>query len=375
MKNKNNNNNNNNYNNNNNKYYIDNMKYLYFNIILILLATGFSKGIEEGHVNSFYFPSNETELRFNYAKLNDLIVFGDSYSTTNTNFYNMKYTGENQSGGKNWPLFLLDKHDMYLWNFAVGGATFTNSYVIRSHRYTLIKQYEIFKSVMINNERFNQWKGNTSMVVFWFGINDILKSTRSQKETVDEGLQVMTNIMDELYNESGCRNFLHFYVPPFDKSPQVVNGAYRDVLKFIGTFNTGIRRKIEEFSKNHPLANYIIYNSYDEFEYLLENHEQYNITNIKYEYEQHPKYNRNEFYWNNSNHPSEIVHKLFTEDLHNYLNSISTIKIAKNTSYKKANSHFEMASSSLKNLNIKNATIYCYFSFVTLILYLIYIYY
>ncbi|KAG4091842.1 hypothetical protein H8356DRAFT_1706764 [Neocallimastix lanati (nom. inval.)] len=349
------------------------MKYLYFNIILILLAIGYSKGIEEGHVNSYYYPSNDNELRFNYPKLNNLIVFGDSYSTTNTNFYDMTYTGENQSGGKNWPLFLLDKHDMYLWNFAVGGATFTNSYVIRSHRYTLIKQYEIFKSKMVNSDQFNQWKGNSTMVVFWFGINDILKSTRPQNETVDEGLQVMINIMEELYNQSGVRNFLHFYVPPFDKSPQVVNGAYRDVLKFIMTFNTGIRKKIEEFSKSHPLANYIIYNSFDEFEYILENHEQYNITDIKNEYEKHPKRNRDEFYWNNANHPLEKVHKLFTEDLHTYLNSISTVKVDQNTSYKKANSHFVMASSSLKKFKIENTTIYCNFSFLIIILYLIFI--
>jgi len=52
------------------------MKYLYFNIILILLAIGYSKGIEEGHVNSYYYPSNDNELRFNYPKLNNLIVFG-----------------------------------------------------------------------------------------------------------------------------------------------------------------------------------------------------------------------------------------------------------------------------------------------------------
>jgi len=29
---------------------------------------------------------------------------------------------KNSSGGKNWPLHLIDLHEMTLWNFAIGGA-------------------------------------------------------------------------------------------------------------------------------------------------------------------------------------------------------------------------------------------------------------
>ncbi|KAG4102900.1 hypothetical protein H8356DRAFT_929928, partial [Neocallimastix lanati (nom. inval.)] len=64
--------------------------------------------------------SNST--KFNYNKIENLIVFGDSHSTVLTNFTDMSYTGWNFSGGKNWPLYLIDFNNIKLWNYAVRGA-------------------------------------------------------------------------------------------------------------------------------------------------------------------------------------------------------------------------------------------------------------
>ena len=71
--------------------------------------------------NSVIMLSNSS--KFDYNKIENLIVFGDSQSSVDTNFTDMSYTGNSHSGGKNWPLYLLKfNNNMKLLNFATRGA-------------------------------------------------------------------------------------------------------------------------------------------------------------------------------------------------------------------------------------------------------------
>ncbi|KAG4083691.1 hypothetical protein H8356DRAFT_967623, partial [Neocallimastix lanati (nom. inval.)] len=45
----------------------------------------------------------------------------DSHSSVQTNFTDMTYTRNNCSRGKNWPIHLIDLHNMILWDYALGG--------------------------------------------------------------------------------------------------------------------------------------------------------------------------------------------------------------------------------------------------------------
>jgi len=100
---------------------------LLFLSIIISFSIYIANATEEGHISSLYFPSKST--KFDYSKIDNLIIFGDSYSQTDISYDTLKYTGENQSDGKDWPLHLINLHDMYLWNFARDGAPMESSYV------------------------------------------------------------------------------------------------------------------------------------------------------------------------------------------------------------------------------------------------------
>jgi len=186
-------------------------------------------------------------------------------------------------------------------------------------------------------KEFSDWKGESTLFAFWFGINDITKTSWTIEETIIEGLNHLIKVLNECYEE-GARNYLIFNIPPFDKSPEEFN--VENVSLFITKFNNGIERKVKEFSLSNPEANVILYNSFDELECILMNHDKYNITDIKNEYVQNRKKNPYTFYWNNGCHPSEKVQQYLTEDLHNYLNSISVNKTPEiNNSTVKASSH------------------------------------
>jgi len=326
------------------------MKNILFFIYLLYFTVLPGKAIiQEGHVNSYY-KASETSL-FDYSKITDLVVFGDSYSTTTTNYEDMTYTGKNESGGKDWPLILISLHDMYLWNFAMGGAYMSDKFDKKKNKHPcpLDTQYDLFKSKMSKGKEFGNWEGESTIFAFWFGINDILKTFWPRNETINESLSHLINVMNGSYEE-GARNYLFFNIPPFDKSPQVIKGGYRDIPIFIEEFNEGIQSKVNEFGKAHPEANVILYNTYDELYYIYVNHEKFNITDVEQEYVSHPNEDPEKFYWNNSNHPGENVHRYFTEDLHNYLNSISINKVSVSTSSIRANSHL-VNSHSIKKFN------------------------
>eukprot|EP00833_Pecoramyces_ruminatium_P013277 jgi/Orpsp1_1/1187309/evm.model.d7180000056753.1 len=88
--------------------------------IAITAIVGTVLGANKGSESSFSYLSKTTP--FKYSEFKDIIIFGDSYTTVSIDFNTMKYTGENLSGGKNWPQFLIDMHPMNMWNFAISGA-------------------------------------------------------------------------------------------------------------------------------------------------------------------------------------------------------------------------------------------------------------
>jgi len=293
------------------------------------------------------------------------MIFGDSYSDVHTNYENMTFTGENFSGGKSWPLQLIDLHDMYLWNFAYSGARMSSKYTIQTHPCDLETQYGYFKERLLGSEALSDWKGESSIFAFWFGINDIMKSKHSQENTVKEGLGDLFDIISSIYND-GARNILILNVPPFDKSPSVINGGYSDIDQFIDKFNNGILEKLEIFSKDHQDANIILYNVFDEFNYIWDHHKEYGITELVKDYNSYSSRDHATFYWNDNIHPTDKVHKYFTEDLHKYLNNISTHKLENNNSTIKATANF-MEPSNAEILYNK-----AYHMYSVLILYIIY---
>jgi len=131
--------------------------------------------ISEYNNSSVILLSNST--KFDFSKIENLIVFGDSHSAVNTNFTDMSYTGVNHSGGKNWPLYMIELNkNMNLWNFAVGGSYIDEKLVKmwQWYKIDLKGQFNLFHEKMSKDKTLsNSWNKYNSLYALWIGNNDI----------------------------------------------------------------------------------------------------------------------------------------------------------------------------------------------------------
>jgi len=229
---------------------------------------------------------------------------------------------------------------MYLWNFAVDGATYTLSYVDNDKQSSLEKQFQLF-----NNKKPN-WKGDSTLFAFWFGVNDIILTNQSKEDTIKAGLQKEYEIFLKLY-DSGARNFLFINVPPFDRSPLVINSNNIDYYSdFIKSFNLEKQRMAMKLTLEYPDTNIFLYNAKDEFNYLFENHSSVNIPYIgsTAEGDNNTK-NVDQYFWYNALHPSTAVHYYLATDIHQLLNNSSVHKVEPSVTHEKALDNFDKENS------------------------------
>jgi len=308
------------------------MKTLAFFGSIVLLINGI-QAIEQGKESSFFYPSSSNS--FNYSKITDIIVFGDSYSNVSTNYTTMAYSGENMSLGKNWGLYFAeDIHPMKLWGYAYDGAVIDTEVITAlTPEYAMTEQYEYFlKNMSVGNPFEHEWNSDSTIFAIWFGINDIIDKMLSGANTKDDTFneEIDTKDINSMFNMvqgmyvNGARNFLFFYVPPIDKAP--FNSFYpilrspEDIVKF----NKILKGFVEEFKDQYPDTNVFIYNSYNEFHYILENHSNYNITEINnYCTISEICSNPENYYWADAIHPTFKVHEIIAKDIDALLNANS----------------------------------------------------
>jgi len=314
------------------------MIYILFFSFIICILVNTSYTLDKGQNSSIYLPSKTKP--FDYSKITDLVVFGDSYSQTFINENTLKFTGENQSGGKTWPLHLIDFHDMYLWNFAVDGSTFTFSYNVVNDRSSssLEIQFQLFNSKMSN------WKGDSTLFVIWFGINDIIVSNAGGQDTINTGLTVAFDTVLDLYKRGG-RNFLFINVPPFNISPWGAVFNEPSISDFIYNFNVGYQNMVSQLPSDFPDANIFLYNAMDEFKYLFENYKSEGIKYINEMASDDPNGDDigviEQYFWYNLLHPSTSVHRCLAIDIHQFLNKSSVNKVQLSTTHEKALANFD----------------------------------
>eukprot|EP00833_Pecoramyces_ruminatium_P017333 jgi/Orpsp1_1/1191365/evm.model.d7180000085185.1 len=350
---------------------------LLFNFILYYLTVftmALNLNVTNDHTNSLYYPSNK--ISFDYSNLKDIMIFGDSYSQTSTNYETFKYTGENFSGGKNWPLHLIEIHKMKMWNFASDGAPTDNSYINGYHPHSLPNQYKIFKKQMTEGKQFNHWESESSLFTFWFGVSDMINSEVSEEETIEKSLNVMFKIANKIY-ENGARNILFFNIPPLEKSPYAKIKELQYITQFVEKYNKAIKEKVKVYSKKHPEANVFLYDSIGEFNFIIKHHQKLNIIDTRNTCIDSDlcDVNRKNFFWYDYLNPTDVVHKYIADDLHIYLNSNSINKVElRDISSNIIDSFNPSESSGSSNLiNKKNGQKYFYIVFFILILNLFFI--
>jgi len=275
--------------------------------------------------SSIILLSNSTT--FNYSKIENLIVFGDSHSVIDTNFIDMTYTGLNHSRGKNWPLYLIEFNHMKLWNYALGTSVINNKYSLERH--DLKEQFEHFYENMSNGKRFNNvWNENNSLFVFWFGANDV---NVLNQEVFDEVITDLFNIINKIYNIGG-RNLLLFGAFPIHKNPlraswyKHKNCTIDDcsvIKNEVSTFNNKIIEKGKIFFEKYKDVNIIYYSTVDIIEHIISNCNRYEFKNCINAWKFNKKNNLHEYFWVDS-HISSRANKILAKNINDLLKSLNS---------------------------------------------------
>ncbi|KAG4095514.1 hypothetical protein H8356DRAFT_1427112 [Neocallimastix lanati (nom. inval.)] len=285
----------------------ENNKISYYNILF------------ENKNSSIIHLSNST--KFDYHKIENLIVFGDSNSSVGTNYTDMTYTGVNHSGGKNWPLYLKDFNKM---KAPIYEKLFNDSRDLKT-------QCDYFYENMSKGKKFyNTWNENNSIFAFWFGTIDIGFRNHNYK-TVEELAKNFFNLIERMY-DYGLRNILILGAPPLYRIPSHRSFTKcRDIsdencIKFLKnevlTFNNEIMAKSNIFFNKHKDINLIYCSTVDIFENIISNCNKYKFKDCINTWRSNKKNNVNDYFWANS-HLSDLANKILARDINELLSSLN----------------------------------------------------
>ncbi|KAG4084997.1 hypothetical protein H8356DRAFT_1435713 [Neocallimastix lanati (nom. inval.)] len=276
---------------------------------------------------SLILLSNST--KFDYNMIENLIVFGDSHSSVGTNFTDMSYTGWNFSGGKNWPLYLIDFNNIKLWNYAARGAYINKKFSKFVNNIDLEKQYSYYYENMSKGKQFsNVWNKYNSLYVFWFGTCDIGWRIKGTNLEIIENL---FNVIKRIY-DIGARNILILGAPPlyripnrksYNKCKDVSDDDCIEILKKeVSQFNNEIIKISKIFFKKYSKVNLIYYSTVNIFEDIIKNCYEYGFKECINSWGGNKKKNVSDYFWANS-HISDPAKKILSENINELLNSLS----------------------------------------------------
>jgi len=299
----------------------------YILIGLFKIINAYSEGNEE---SSIYL--SKKDYFFNFNSLKNLIVFGDSFSSVETNFDDMTYTGKNEAQGDIWPILLAKNNkDIKLWDFAVSGAVIDNFLVPNSkNKYSFIVQNQYFNDKMSQGKPYEEkWNSKDTLFIYWFGTNDILHIDRNMdrnsiSDTYDTIVSSFFNTLNKTYT-IGARNFMFINELPLEKFPKMNETLnLKDMEYDIKHFNGRISDNASDFYKNHKDANVFVYNVNEEFNYILQNYENFNFTSFNTTYTNNNSSKKDhkpleQYIWVDNIHLTSRVHEIITNDIHKFL--------------------------------------------------------
>jgi len=268
---------------------------------------------------------------FDYNKIENLFVFGDSYSSVNTNFLDMSYTGDNRSLGKNWPLKLIELKNMKLWDFAIPASTINKNIVKSDHDF--FDQYNHFFEKMTFNKYFNgEWKSSNSLFAIWIGSEDIIRiPEKSNIEKLSE--QIISNMFDvieKLYND-GARNFLILNIFYLNKTPYNKSGKINYMNFNINYYNKILKNKLNYYFKTKNDLNIFFYDINYLIDGIIEHCYNYEFNNCKDAWVLNKDKNVEDFFWSDLTHTTYKANSIFSEKINEFL-KIDKISENKNSS-------------------------------------------
>ncbi|KAK5560762.1 hypothetical protein LTR46_001070 [Exophiala xenobiotica] len=297
-------------------------------------------------------PSKPVSSWPGWSGIEQMFVFGDSYTTTGFNattgpqpspgnpLGNPKYPGYTSSNGPNWVDYLTVKYYDSLvltYNLAYGGAT-VDAALVAQYLPTVLSLKEQVQTEFLplyGTQQLASWKPDATLFAIFVGINDVGNSyagTASGNTTIyDAVLSEYTSLVNQLY-DSGARNFVFLNVPPVDRSPLTASsGPAAQALEAsrIALFNSRIATLAANLAHADKQNAVFLYDTHTLFEEVLDNPQQFpqtapyrNTTDYCLDYENGTAamdtlnascvYPVNEYFWLNSLHPTYPMHDLLS---------------------------------------------------------------
>jgi len=169
---------------------------------------------------------------------------------------------------------------------------------------------------------YGQWNTDNSLFAIYMGSNDIadIGYKENAKSIIDDELDSYLDTVINFYND-GARNFMFLYLPPLDKGPVNTKGKHNYFKENIPYFNQKLMEKAQLLYGSLDDINIFIYNTYEEYNYVLENYEPYNfISNID-SWKKERKDRMNKYFWRDNTHISNKANLILAMDINDYLNS------------------------------------------------------
>ncbi|KAI0196359.1 carbohydrate esterase family 16 protein [Astrocystis sublimbata] len=208
-----------------------------------LLLAGLAVGIDAGGYNHGY-PTSK--------KVDNLVVFGDSYSDNGLLIYLLGHGGApplgehapiyNATGGYTWTHYTSEKLGATTYNYAVGGAVCSNDVTYRyldliNAPFPSVLDYEIpafeadieYARTHPNSTYLRNRTSRNTVYTLWIGTNDLgnsgfLLGKQNAGRTIADYMDCVWATFDAVYRNGG-RRFALFTQAPLEKSPLYASPA------------------------------------------------------------------------------------------------------------------------------------------------------
>ncbi|KAI1824480.1 hypothetical protein F4861DRAFT_255781 [Xylaria intraflava] len=256
-----------------------------------------------------------------------MVVFGDSYSTTNSwvgntapsasdPIGNPAFPGQTTSGGLNWVGQAISKQNTTLvlaYDLAVTGATTDKEIVDTYAQYNFDDQVETLFGTYLTGDAAPWGSAADVLAAVWFGINDVGEPYwDGVPAPIDAILDRYFGLLDELYAD-GLRNYVLFTVPPFDRAPAFLNEPADGVASLrsdIETYNSQLASRLAAFGERYADVTARLFDTTSTFATVIDDPTAYGAADATCISD-----DGTSCLWTDSYHPGLVIHERLAEAL------------------------------------------------------------
>ncbi|CAN8101006.1 unnamed protein product [Discula destructiva] len=264
------------------------------------------------------------------AATNYLIVFGDSYSTTQ--FYieggypsasdpigQPALPGSTTSGGLNWVGIItseLNNSLILTYDWAYYGADTSDAIINTGVVTDFVAQVSEFEEYLVPAPSEAPWTSDNTIVAVWMGINDVgecfWESSIYSTCPIDEVMEMYFGLLEDLYSD-GMREFVLLMIPPFYKAPVFSDytvSELQSLINNIQTYNEALETNMETFKSTFSGVTGQVFNTSASFWAVIDDPTAYGAADSTCQ-----NSDGTSCVWYDNYHPGQAIQKLVAEGL------------------------------------------------------------